>query len=1033
VTASLTAILLLGMLVPLLDVSILPAVNAPPAPNSAALAPTKYWGPFFTTSGDVQIDVNRTGIAVRVEIPREFLDGVITQENDTHFIQSDIRNDYYYYSVVDESRHWSYGWNGTDSDAPCYKPNFSIYDPTAPWCVEIWNNLNGTFKTFTPPKFVRFIGLNTPSVAGVYNFTLFVADHTNQLGLPDFVNAWNKTFQVPVSMNDNPASITGTICDSDNHAIPGICPTILAKGVVYARNINTGQESRVYVNQTTGFFNLTGLAPGDYVIQGSAGIFHGVAYSFSRADCTNSPGCSYIVHNLNRGSSISMGDLPLARSPQACGSIEYYQSPSLTHLSHSLSDHPYLKNAGIKTLNITVEATDQQGHVYRYQNVSLDLASDSFTIITGGGVKYVGLDPYGTEFAGLPGIAAAYPLNVTVWITGYLQSVSEFVRGRTPAGQAPPFCTNIVSPSPIVMKTGGVITGTIQLLGAPPINGIRPETPHDGEVTLGLVPTDALFGGNILIQAWDHTGTLRGITVLNGTLPDGRTCYASPALSPLCKIKIISPTTIRFFIIGFSEHYNRTWSGTWGLKDTGLPQDQGYQLTVFMRGYEQVATSPFALLGGGNQSVTIQMVRGGAISVGVFSWDNRPGGRSLQALQPFRFISLPYPARARIYFYSSAGLTVGYVERLMRLGVPNGLATPSSFTAVFAGQNRSPREIWFYGDEPTHLTNDTYTVKAYTLGYVQQIQDISTHVDLAGFATVLIALLLGNEIDLVTPVFSQPTLFGNLPEHDHGVAETYLGSLTGAVPANMTEGAPSIDFPIFGFGGMVQDKTFNGQGHFFYVTHDGTRYFDYGLDVGNYTTQVPEFGFNRHFTPLDTVLTTFTDLFLEQGSVLEIISMARIISSTTPVQGWIGGGGSVGAVIPLSWVTVQARSGTISRSVPTLDGFYDGPGAINLPGGTYNITFSVAFYQPQTALNIPVQWGGDYVVLPPSGFLCPIVDPSVCTSSGSFQPFSMVQAPIDYQMIAFAQTTTLLVLFTGGILLIYERRRIQFEFSAPPI
>lgn len=1053
--ASLTAILFLAMLVPLLDVNLVPPVGAPPTPNVATLAPTKYWGLFFGTSGDVQINVNRTGIAVRVEIPREFLVGVITKENDTHFIQSDIRNDYYYYSVVDEYLHYSYRWDGNDNDAPCYKPNSSMYDPNAPWCVEIWNYLNGTFKTFTAPKFVRFTGLAAPSVAGVYNFTLFVADHTNQLGLPDFVNAWNKTFQVPISMNDNPATITGTVCDADdplNFPPNNLCPPILTKGVVYATQVVNGIstcvvngistcEARAYVNQTTGFFNLTGLAPGDYSIQGSAGIFHGVAYSFSRADCTNAPGCSYTVLSLSRGSSISIGKLPLKRSPQVCGSIEYHTPTGLFPLPHSLTSHPYLENAGIKVLNITLEATDQQRHVFRYMNVSLDQSTDSFRLITAVGVKYVGLDPYGTEFAGLPTVTAAYPLTVNVWITGYLQTTSELVTTQTPPGQSPPFLCNGVSTTPIVMDTGGVITGTIQLLGAPITSGIHPETPHDGEVTLGLVPTDTLFGGNILIRAYDHTGTLRGITVLNGTLPDGRTCYASPALSPFCRVKVTSPTTIEFYIIGFSEYYNRTLSGTWGIEDYGLPQDQGYQLTVQMRGYEQASDPPFALSLGGNQSVTVQMVRGGAIEVGVYSWDNRPGTRSLQALQPFRFLSFTIPARARVYFYSSSGSTVGYTERLMRLGIRNGLNTTNSFSLVFAGQNWSPRNIWFFGDQPTHLTNDTYTIEAYTLGYVQQRQGITAQEYLTGFAIVSIALLFGNEIDLVTPVFSQPSLLGNLPEHDHAVAETYLGALSGAVPANVTAGTPSIDFPTYGFGGMIQNKTFNGQGHFFYVTHAGdhdrscegssipSTWCDYGLDVGNYTTQVPEFGFNRHFTPLNVEYFSFTDLFLEAGTALNVIGMARIISSTSPVQGWVAGQSAI-AVIPLSWVTVQATNGTLSRSAPTLDGIYDGPGAISLPGGTYDITFSVAFYQPQTLHNLQVQWGGNYPVLPPQGYLCPIADPSVCASSGALHPLPIVQAPVDYQMIVFIQTTSLVVLFVGGILLIYERRRIQCEFPA---
>jgi len=954
----------------------LPPVRAEPDPDSAAISPAKYWGPFFGTRGDVQVDINRTGIAVRVEIPREFLSGILSGENDTHFIESNIRNDYYYYSVIDEARHWSYDWKGNSSDAPCFKPNFSNYDRSAPWCVEIWNYLNGTFKTFTPPKHVRFVDLNAPSIAGVYNFTLFVADHTNTLGLPDFVNAWNKTLFVPVSMNDNPARITGTICDADNHTLPNICPTILAKGVVYARNIDTDQEARAYVNQTTGFFNLTGLAPGTYEVQGSAGVFQGVAYSLSRTDCfpPGGDGCYALVQNLNRGDVRPGITLRLKRAPQVCGEIEYHTPLGLAPLSHSLTEHPYLTKIGINVLNITVEATDGQGHVFRYRNVSLDQASDSFRIITGAGVRYVGLDPYGTEFAGLPSVETPnVDMSVNVWITGYVQTVSETVTISVTPGET--FLCNPVSPTPIVVETGGVITGTIQLLSSPPAGGIHPETPHDAEVALSLPPTDALFGGNILIQANDHTGMLRAVAVLNGTLPDGRTCYASPALSPTCRIKIVSPTSLQFYLIGYSEYYNRTWQGVWSQRDYGLPEDtQGYTLAVFMRGYEQSSTPLVSLWRGGNATVTVLMVRGGVIDVGVASYHNRFGTRALQALRPFRFLNLSIPVRARVYFYDSAGRTIGYGERLMIQGVPNGVTTSSSFTIVFAGQNWSIRELLFFGLSPTHITTDTYTIKAFTLGYVQ-LGPATTPAELAGLSVSLVALLIGNEIGVTVPIFAQTNLFYRIPENDFVVGEAYnstSGELTGAVNGNLTAGIPTLDLTLFGFGGMFQDTTFVGQGHFFYVAPDGSRYYDYGLDVGNYTVNVPEFGFNRRFMQISpSPSVSFNDLLLESGVFVSVISMGRIIQgipSTDLVSGWT----QDLRVIPLSWVRVEATNSSGSRFVPTLDGRYDGAGALSLPEGTYNITFSVAFYEPQTESNFYAQWNGSYAVLPPLGPLCPI-------------------------------------------------------------
>jgi hypothetical protein len=977
-------ILLFALISQLPDSRLLPFVQAEPDPNYAAISPARYWGPFFGTKGDIQVDINRTGIAVRVEIPREFLSGVVSGENDTHFIESNIRNDYYYYSVIDESKHWSYGWKGNVSDAPCFKPNFSIYDPNAPWCVEIWNYLNGTFKSFTLPKFVRFRGLNAPLIAGVYNFTLFVADHPNSLGFPDFVNAWNETLLVPVSMGDNPASIGGIVCDADdplNFQIPRICPPILAKGVVYARNVDTGQEGRAYVNQTTGAFNLTGLAPGTYEVQGSAGVFHGVAYSLSRTDCLppGGDGCSALVQNLNRGDVRAGLTLRLKRAPQVCGEIEYWTPLGLGLLSHSLTDHPYLTKIGMNVLNITVEATDSQGHVFRYQNVSTDQASDSFRMVTGAGVKYVGLDPYGTEFAGLPSVQAPHiNMSINVWITGYLQTFPEFVTISATPGQT--FLCNSVSQSPIIMETGAVITGTIRLLSMPPADGLHPQTPHQGEVELALSPTDKLFGGNILIQANDHTGMLRATTILNGTLPDGTVCYASYALSSTCRIKLASSkpigSSIQFYIIGFSEYYNRTWQGVWSRRDYGLPEDtEGYTLTVSIRGYEQSSTPLLPVRRGENVSVTVLMVRGGVIDVGVTSYHNRFGTRSLQAVVPFRFLNLSIPARARVYFYDSVGRPTGYAERLMVQGVPNGVDTSSSFTVLFAGQNWSIRQLLFFGLAPTHVTTDTYTIKAFTLGYVQ-LGPVTTPAELAGLSLSLVALLMANEIGLTVPIFAQTYLFYRIPENDFVVGQAYnstTGDLTGAVIGNFTAGIPSLDLTLFGFGGMFLDKLFAGQGHFFYVAPDGTHYYDYGFDVGNYTVQVPEFGFNRHFmqkSPVPPIC--FKDLFLGRDVFVPVISMARVIHgipSTDLVSGWAD---DLRAV-PLSWVQVQASSdSSIDRFVPTLDGRYGGAGALNLPQGTYNITFSVAFYEPQTESNFHAQWNGSYALLPPDGPLCPI-------------------------------------------------------------
>jgi len=988
-------------------------VHAQPVDAPATIAPSMVWGPLFGTSGDVEIDVNRPGIAVRVEIPREFIPAGMA-ENDTHFIESNIRNDYYYYSAIAEQDHWTYDWRGSPSDGPCFKPKFSLHDPNAPWCAEIWNYLNGTFQTFTPPKFIRFHNLNALNasessnlVAGSYNFTLFVADHTNSLGLPDFVNAWNTTLHVPVSMRDRTGSIAGQICDSWFSFISK-CPLILGtKGVAYAKEVVSGQiVARSYVNETTGSYNITGLAPGQYQILASAGFdpTYDVAYSLTAyPNCLPSVQvCSPAPVAVSAGQNQGGIVVQLVRAPQVCGLIEYRNGGA--SLSHSLTGHPYLPATGLKVLNITVEGVDSQQHIYRNMTLSQDGGSDAFKLITGSNVSYVATDPYGTEFAGLPpaGSSATYVLNLNVWITGYVQvnldgspeTVTVTISTSPLPGSSTPCPTPF--PNPILMRVGGVISGTIQLL-----NGETLETPDQAEASLPLPrpPTDALFGGNILIQAMDHSGILRAVTVINGTYPNGTTIYKDSSLLP-------------FTLFGFSEYFNHTWSGAWDQHDNGLPPDQGYSIQVFIRGYEMQTLNSIHLdLGSHVANVTVKMTRGGAFQIGVTSYDNRFGTRALQAAQPFLFLNLEIPVRARTYFYDSSGFEVGYVEciirtgvaqpdRLCRMGAPNQPGSQqNSFTVIFAGQNWNLRDIWFYGDAPTHIRNDTYTIKTYTLGYVWQYGPSQAPNDLLGFAQVRIPLLIGDEIDITGPVFVNLELLGNLPENAYAIGQAFgNGGLTGAVPGNFTTGTPTLSFPIFGFGGMISSANvvtggvssikaggIEGQGHFFYVTgyvpEETTPtivYFDYGLDNGTYTAQVPEFGFDWHFMqPVPPSTVTFNDLFLETGVVMEDILMATIVSISVFGQANL----PTFNIAPLTWVQVTASNSTFTRTVTTLDGDYAGPGALFLPAGNYGITFSEpAYYTTQPPVNLQVQWGMGYpsgfTIDPPKGPLCPILPPA---------------------------------------------------------
>ena len=991
-----------------------PTVQAQAGTDSAEIAPRRAWGPFSATFGDVQIDVNRRGIAVRVEIPREFLAGVVYGENDTHFIESDIRNDYYYYSLVDESNHWSYDWNRENSTAPCFKPNFSFRDPNAPWCVEIWNYLNGTFLNFTAPRFVRFHGLNAPSIAGIYNFTLFVANQTNNLGYPDFVHAWNKTFFVPVSMKPNPGFIIGNITDCQTNE------PIRAKGVVYAKDSSDTIVARAYVNQTTGFYNLTGLARGQtYILQASAGLFQdstGVFRAYSLTPYTFDPQClgpPQPVTVSTGGNSNPPILFRLRRAPQVVGTLKFHDARDSNPYSQiqALTGHPWLTPAGIQVLNITVEVVDiNTGIVYRNQSLShttaFDPTSDQFTILTGSRVRYVGLNPYGTEFAGLP---QGGSFRLQVWVSGYaMRPIDQF---SVPS-------QGVRNVGDVWMNSGGAIWGEIRFVRD---FSLAPETPNEADLAIG--PGD-LFGGNILIEAKDSHQTLRGLVVVNGTLPDGTTRYRSQS-------------SLLFYIVGFSEFHNRTWAGIWNEKDDGLKISDAYTLEVSVRGYEQIGPVTVQFNGGGyrfpSQPVAVYMRRGGAIEVGVYSYNNRFGTRALQSQQPWRFLDLSIPVRARVYFYGPLcpQNVCGYVERLMVIGVPNGV-NDTYFNALFTGQNWSLRDIWFYNGMPTHISNGTYTVRAFTLGYVQQRDSTAEGSPGSPRTNAFVALLLGNGLGMIGTLFISPppfTTFTIIPEHDHVTAQAFSsGSLLGATPGNLTAGIPTLNLPVFGFGAMVLNTTFVGLGHFFYVQPDGSQKFDYGLDVGNYTYQIPEFGFTKHFMQLPSPLdASFTDLDLEFDSVVDLIAMGSV---------WHGDQNLVrteveGDIVPLSWIRVEAvngsiidrcstnLAGSIDRCVFTLDGSYDGIGALFLPAGTYTITLrDVAGFCLEKNVTMPVGWNSKVFFASDALLTCedpPSPSPAAYNRSTMSANLSAASASLWNPVATFSETDLV--------------RRIQFSRS----
>jgi hypothetical protein len=470
------------------------------------------------------------------------------------------------------------------------------------------------------------------------------------------------------------------------------------------------------------------------------------------------------------------------------------------------------------------------------------------------------------------------------------------------------------------------------------------ETPKEAEARTYGPSTGKHFGGNILIEMYSAEGVLKGLTVLNRTQADGSVQYAdysSGDQTPLLK----------FYILGFSEHYNKSYSGVWveGSYPGPSPWDYGlepgtYYIRVWIRGYIQATKVEFTLGRGGNTTVAVDMLRAGATQVTVMSMTSKPGTRIAQAAVRWRFMDWCPPPRLRVYFTDSSGLEVGYAESTLSPGSPG--ITDTTATLNFTGHNWTVSEIVYDGRIPNALKTDNYTVKAYTYGYIQAV-DASIYVSLSQFTPTGFPILLGGRIYGSVPL-TMNGLFVSLTENITIRPEVLsAGALKGVAVVNGTLGSSLFAFSTYGF---------YGRGHFHYVDPDGVRWRDYGLDVGNYSVHVPDFGYDRMFTQTLNVYANLPDLGYEVGVYYHMERMIKIYGLVT------GDTNTRPPIIPLDWATVEAEG----RVAYTMDGEY----ALHLPPTVRSttVTYSAPGYRPaeepastndQIQINVNLQQSGE--------------------------------------------------------------------------
>ncbi|NIO22044.1 MAG: hypothetical protein GTN76_15270, partial [Candidatus Aenigmarchaeota archaeon] len=346
---------------------------------NASVKPSKSWGIFFETQGDIEFTISNSGLAVRILMPREFLNGV--GENETSFLSSTITNDYYYYIVKDGALQYP-------------------YKSYAPFIIEVHNP---GYATFTPPQKIFLKDISAPMIAGTYNASIYTATSLDAKGLPDFPNAIGENVTIPVSMREDPGSIYGYVKDSDDGRI------ITSEGIIYARDENTGKEGRSYVNSTTGFFNITGLYAGEYRLSGSAGYCSATGFAYVT---TVHPTNILLVKGQKTFTNFS-----LQRGSRINGYLNYINASFPYPPMRSVVDNGWFSRAGVAYLNYTVEAYFDNGG-------ALDQALvGEYTGACQGDKSW---DPYwvnGTRYSGFgPG---TYRLKF--WVFGYVQPEDVYV------------------------------------------------------------------------------------------------------------------------------------------------------------------------------------------------------------------------------------------------------------------------------------------------------------------------------------------------------------------------------------------------------------------------------------------------------------------------------------------------------------------------------------------------------------------------------------------------------------------------------
>lgn len=362
-------------------------------------------------------------------------------------------------------------------------------------------------------------------------------------------------------------------------------------------------------------------------------------------------------------------------------------------------------------------------------------------------------------------------------------------------------------------------------------------------------------------------------------------------------------TTLRFYVLGFSEYYNKTYTGR-AYKDYGLA-DGVYMVRVYLRGYLQKTTDTVAISQGGNSTIRVTMTRGGAIIATAHSMS---GDSHIQ----WRYSG----SNIKIYVHGTFWLYLGVMQD----------SIADRFVMRFSGLDY-PISALQSGYLPVGLFDGTYKLTVYTYGYVQPV-DVYATITQGSKIEVLLLAQLGCQVsgrlifktqNVITPLSEDVTF-------DVGVFDLN-GTLKGDGGINSaTRGASDAPFWRGGMG-------------------------DYGLDAGTYQVKLIDcHGATVKYMQVANVTVTLAKL----GDTVE---RQIIVHEMGRVYGIIKEYGALGNLVPLSGVKVNTTNG--GGAIETISGD-DGNYSLNLPVDRtnvnqpikYKVTFSRYYFINQT---IPVE------------------------------------------------------------------------------